>query len=175
MVSVSRQSLAIGNCRRAQGETMFRSVVAILTFIGCSLASAQSAKDLVGTYTFVSEIRMKDGVETKSPRNGRLVLDANGNYVLTTIRPGLPKVASNNRMTATSEENKAIVSGTLTHFGTYTVEGNALVFKVNSASFPNWNGAVQKRPFTLVGDELTYSLAAASGGGSVRLTWKRVR
>lgn len=158
---------------------MIRSIVALLMLVGLALpgsqARAQSAKELVGTYVFVSETREKDGTKTEIHAKGRLVLDANGNYVLTTIRLDLPKVSSNNRATATPDESKAIVAGSLTHFGTYTVADNALIFKIESATFANWNGAEQKRPFKLAGDELKYSLAAASGGGSVTLTWKRAR
>ncbi|MGH8635142.1 MAG: lipocalin-like domain-containing protein [Burkholderiales bacterium] len=136
-------------------------------------ARAQSAKELVGTYKFVSETREQDGIKTEVYRKGRLVLDPNGNYVLTLVALDLPKVASNNRMTATPEENKAIVAGSLTHFGTYTVADNALIFRIESATFANWNGAEQKRPYVLTGDELKYSLAIGSGGGSLTLTWKR--
>jgi hypothetical protein len=67
----------------------------------------------------------------------------NGNYVLTTVSTELPKVESANRMTATTEEAKAIVSGSLTHFGTYSVIDNALLFKVQRATFANWNGIEQ--------------------------------
>ena len=137
---------------------------------------AQTMRDLAGTYKFVSETREKDGASTVIRGNdGRLVLDANGNYVLTTVSIELPKVASGNRMTATTEEAKAIVSGSLTHFGTYSVIDNALVFKVERATFANWNGIEQNRPFTLTGDELTYTLPVASGGGSVTLTWRRAK
>ena len=135
---------------------------------------AQTARDLAGTYQFISETREKDGTKIEIRGNdGRLVLDANGNYVLTTISTELPKVASSNRTTATPEEAKAIVSGSLTHFGTYSVVDNALLFKVTRATFANWNGVEQKRPFTLTGDELKYTLPVASGGGSVTLTWRR--
>jgi lipocalin-like protein len=136
-------------------------------------AAAQSAKDVVGTYKFIYETREKDGVKTEVKTNGRLILDAHGNYVLTTIGLDLPKVSSNNRATATPEESKAVFAGSLTHFGTYSVVDNALIFKVDSATFANWNGAVQKRPFTLTGDELKYTVMTASSGGSVTLTWRR--
>lgn len=159
---------------------MIRALPGWLMLVGLALvgseAYAQTAKDVVGTYTFVFETREKDGTKTDVRGNdGRLVLDANGNYVLTTINVALPKVASNNRMTATPEEAKAIVSGSLTHFGTYSVVDNALLFKVEKATFANWNGIEQKRPFTLTGDELKYTLPVASGGGSVTLTWRRVK
>lgn len=156
---------------------MIRSFIALLMLVGLALlgdqARAQSAKELVGTYKFVSETREQDGIKTEVYRKGRLVLDPDGNYVLTLVALDLPKVASNNRMTATPEENKAIVSGSVAHFGTYSVAGNALIFKIESATFANWNGAEQKRPYVLTSDELKYSLAIGSGGGSLTLTWKR--
>ena len=157
---------------------MVRASAGLLMLVSLAVVGgqvhAQSIKDVVGTYKFVSETRERDGTKIEIRGNdGRLLLDANGNYVLTTINTELPRVASNNRMTATPDEAKAIVSGSLTHFGTYSVVGNALVFKVERATFANWNGIEQKRPFTLTGDELNYTLPVASGGGSVTLTWRR--
>lgn len=159
---------------------MVRASAGLLMLISLAVVGgqvhAQSAKDVVGTYKFVSETREKDGTKTEIRGNdGRLLLDANGNYVLTTINTELPRVASNNRMTATPDEAKGIVSGSLTHFGTCSIVGNALVFKVESATFANWNGIEQKRPFTLTSDELKYTLPVASGGGSVTLTWRRAQ
>ena len=62
------------------------------------------------------------------------------------------------------EEAIAIVGGTLAHFGTFSVIDKNLNFKIESATFPNWDGAEQERAFTLNGDELKYSLGAASAG-----------
>jgi len=41
--------------------------------------------------------------------------------MLMTSRSDLPKFASNNRNDGTSDEYKAIVQGSIAHFGTYTV------------------------------------------------------
>jgi hypothetical protein len=160
---------------------MIRAFAGSLMLVSLALVGeqvpAQTTNDVVGTYKFVSETRERDGTktETRETRDGRLLLDANGNYLLTTISTELPRVASNNRITATPEEAKAIVSGSLTHFGTYSVVDNALVFRVERATFANWNGIEQKRPFTLTGDELKYTLPVSSGGGSVTLTWRRAK
>ena len=150
-------------------------LVAICVLLTGAQAVAQTAKELVGTYTFVHEVRELDGKQTTIEAKGILIFDPNGNYTLTIIAPNVPKVASNNRMTATPDEAKAIVAATTAHFGIFSVSENNLIFKIDRASFPNWNGIEQKRPFTLSGDELTYSVAAASGGGSIKLTWKRIR
>jgi len=136
---------------------------------------AQSINEVAGTYVLTGETREVNGAKTVLPTHGSLSLGIGGRYMLTTFQPGLPKVASGNRMTATPEENKALVSGSLAHYGTYSVVDKSLVFKVERSMFPNWDGAEQRRPFTLTGDELTYTLGGASGGGSVTLTWKRAK
>jgi hypothetical protein len=140
------------------------------------IVHAEGENRVAGTYKFVAETRDVNGVVTEIAGNdGRLVLDADGNYVFTTIKIDLPKVASGNRTTATPDETRQIVAGSLAHFGRYKVVENVLVFDVERATFANWNGIEQKRAFTLTGDELRYVLPVASGGGSVTLTWRRIR
>jgi hypothetical protein len=155
-----------------------------LLFLGgvlaVGVAFAQTAKDLVGTWTLVSAITEQGGNKTDiygpNPK-GILTVDANGRYVIAFARADLPKVASNNRTTATPEENKAIVQGSLTHFGTLSVNAadKTFTFKIETATFPNWDGTEQKRPFTVTGDELQYTVAAASGGGTATVVWKRAK
>jgi Lipocalin-like domain len=141
---------------------------------------AQTAKDLAGTWTLVSVVTEQDGNKTEpfgpNPK-GILMVDANGRYVLTIVRAGLPKVASNNRTTATPEENKAIVQGSNTHFGTVSVNAadKTITFKIETSTFPNWDGAEQKRAFTITGDALQYTVPAASGGGTATAVWKRAQ
>lgn len=147
-------------------------------FVGPS--SAQSGKDVVGSFTLVSAVMDLDGKksDTYGPNaKGALTLDANGRYVLVFMRAFLPKFASNNRMTGTPDENKAIVHGSFASFGTYSINEaeKTIIFRVESATFPNWNGDEQKRSFTLSGDDLKYIVATASGGGIATVTWKRTK
>ena len=141
---------------------------------------AQTAKDLAGTWTLVSAVTEQGGNKTDAwgpnPK-GILTVDANGRYVIAFARADLPKVASNNRTTGTPEENKAIVGGSLTHFGTLSVNASdkTFTFKIETATFPNWDGTEQKRPFTVTGDELKYTVAAAPGGGTATVVWKRAK
>ena len=155
-----------------------------LLFLGVVLAAgdafAQTAKDLAGTWTLVSTVTEQGGNKTDAygpnPR-GILTVDANGRYVLVIARADLPKVASNNRTTATPEENKAIVQGSVTHFGTVFVNAadKTITFKIETATFPNWDGTEQKKAFTLTGDELKFTNTAASGGGTATVVWKRAK
>ena len=155
-----------------------------LLFLGVVLAAgdafAQTAKELVGTWTLVSAVTEQGGTKTDTfgpNAKGILMVDANGRYVIAFARADLPKIASNNRTTATPEENKAIVGGSLTHFGTISVNAadKTFTFKIETATFPNWSGTEQKRPFTISGDQLRYTAAAASGGGTATVVWKRAK
>ena len=74
-----------------------------------------------------------------------------------------------NRLQGTPEEYKAAVHGCNPHWGRYAVTSDgAIVFKIEHAMFPNWEGMEQKRPFSISGDELRYKVPAASGGGKRR-------
>jgi hypothetical protein len=39
----------------------------------------------------------------------------------------------------------------------------SLVFRIEGSTFPNWIGAEQRRPFSLSGDELTYTSPGSTG------------
>ena len=80
-------------------------------------AAAQTAKDLVGTWTPVSITAVQDGktIEPYGPNPKALLFDDKGRYVSLIVRSDLPKFASDNRMTGTPEENKAVVQGTNAH------------------------------------------------------------
>ena len=143
-------------------------------------AIAETAKDFVGTWTLVSSITEQAGnkSDTFGPSaKGVLVYDANGRYVIIFIGANLPKFASNNRTTGTADENKAIVGGSLAHFGTYVVNeaDKSFTFRVASATFPNWDNTDQKRPFVITGDQLKYTTPSGSAGGSISLTWERAK
>ena len=159
--------------------TKFLIVLNCALFLASS-APAQSAKDLVGSYTLMSAENVRsDGTNTPifggSPR-GYLVLDGTGRYILAITRGGIPKFAGNNRETGTIEENRSVVQSTIAHFGRYTVDesAKAITFHIENSTFPNWEGTEQKRIFTLTGDELRYTVPVAStGAGSAELQWKR--
>ena len=102
-------------------------MIALALLPGSALSQQKSLKDqLVGTWNVVSvEQTNKDG--TKSQRfganpKGVYTFDANGRFFVMFVRPDLPKIASNNPTTATPEEAKAIVAGSIAYSGTYTVD-----------------------------------------------------
>jgi hypothetical protein len=161
------------------------ALIAALVLLGgafsASGAFAQSANDIVGTWTLVSSITERDGNKTDQfgpGAKGMMILNAGGRFMLTIIGADLPKFASNNRATGTPEENKAIVGKSIALFGTYAINpaDKTLTFKIETATFPNWNATEQKRSLiTVSGDELKYMTAQASGGGTATVTWKRTK
>lgn len=166
-----------------------RRLAAAATFLclGVALPAAdgfaqqRSLKDqIVGTWALVSSDTVQNGARspTFGPNpKGIAVFDSGGRYVFTFVNSSLPKFADNNRTAGTADENKAVVQGTLTHFGTYSVNEAepSFTLRIESSSFPNWAGTEQKRTFSIMGDDLKWITPAASGGGSAELAWKRAK
>jgi lipocalin-like protein len=155
----------------------FALALIILSILGGAMPAREAAgqqktlkEQLVGTWTYVSvDIVRPDGshVPLYGPNpSGIATFDANGHYVLLTARTDIPRFASNNRNDGTPEENRAVVQGSIAHFGTYNVNESdkTITFHVQTSTFPNWNGAEQKRPFTVTASELKWITAASSGG-----------
>ncbi|WP_341319086.1 lipocalin-like domain-containing protein [Paraburkholderia sp. IMGN_8] len=143
-------------------------------------AFAQAAASVVGSWSLVSLTVAKSGndVELLGPHpEGQLIFGSDGRYVLVVLRADLPKFASGNRQLGTAEENEKIIRGNVAHFGTYTVDsaGQVIVFHIQKSTFPNWDADVQRRPFTIDGDRLTYITPGAFGYGSSKVVWQRMK
>jgi hypothetical protein len=152
---------------------------AVLLAVAAPSADAQTARDLEGTWTVVSAVAEQGGTRTDvlgPDPVGTLVFGADGRYALIFLRRDLPKFVSNNRASGTPDENRAVVQGSIAHFGTYRVDeaGKALIFRIEGSTFPNWTGAEQRRPFALRGDELTYT-SPGSIGVATEVTVRRTK
>jgi hypothetical protein len=157
----------------------FAAMALGLSFVLPVPAVAQTAKDLIGTWTNVSNVNVRpDGsrVDTFGPNGkGVTIFESNGHYASVTLTSDLPKFASGNRNTGTPEENKAIVQGSLAHYGTYTIADKVITLKVEGSTWPAWTGTDQKRTIiSFAGDEIKWSLPA-SIGGTTEVGWKRVK
>ena len=169
---------------------MNRIISAVLTasalifgvFLPREEAVAQTAKDLVGTWTLVSIALEQDGKKTDfygpNPK-GQQTFDPTGHFSEIITRSDLPKFESNSRQTGTSEENKAVVQGSIALFGTYSVSETDKTYSqhVESCTFPNWNGTERKYSFDISGDELNVTVISApsTGTGTARAVWKRAK
>jgi hypothetical protein len=132
---------------------------------------------LVGDWTLVS-VNAPNAAVQNHPGDGYLVFERSGRFSLLLLSSDAPKFASNNRNTGTADENKAVVQGRISYFGTYSVNqaDGTLMLHVERSSFPNWNGTDQQRLITsLSAQELKYTNPTASIGATAELTWKRMK
>ena len=129
-------------------------------------------KTVAGTYSAVTVAAFGD-----KPR-GMLILAPDGNYVALVGRAQLAPVASGVRTTATDAENKALVDGSIAHYGRWSIDdgGKVITFHVEMSSFPNWDRKPQKRVLKSTGETLTYTVAAPSTGGAPNdVSWRRIK
>jgi Lipocalin-like domain len=169
-----------------------RSVLGISTVaaLGLALPAVNAAaqqktlkQQLVGTWTFVrTEATQADGSKILpfgQNLKGVNIFTEDGHFAQIQIADGIPKFASNSRVTGTAEENKAVVVGSISLFGTYTVDetAKAIIYKVESSTFPNWVGQEQVRPIdSVTSDELRHSNAGGSIAGAKTVNiWKRAK
>jgi hypothetical protein len=160
------------------------TVVTMALSLGIAMpgvAAAQTAKDLVGTWTNVSNVNVaQNGGRTDAfgPHGtGIAIFESNGHYAIINLNPDVPKFAANNRLQGTPAEDKAAVDGNIAHYGTYSFDAanKVINLKVEASSYPNWTGTEQKRTIlTFAGDDLKWSVAA-SAGGTGEVGWKRVK
>lgn len=138
---------------------------------------------LIGTWTLVLvDNILPDGTRSKPYGEnpiGLLIFDKNGNYAIQILHENRPKFISGDKTKGTNEENKALVLGSNSHFGKYTINAKdqTITFKVEHAFFPNWEGVEQIRPFTLTKTELKYTVPNTTNGTGVsgEVIWKRLR
>jgi hypothetical protein len=163
---------------------LMQIALAALALVLTGTAAAQGLRDrLVGTWDFVvAEVTAPDGGKSfpfgERPK-GILIFTADGRFAQVHVASDLPRIASNNRLTGTPEEYQAIMSRSLSVFGTYTVDEakKTVTYRIVSSSFPNWEGEAQTRTIdTLTAEEFVNTNPNVAGGrGSASNLYRRVR
>jgi hypothetical protein len=162
---------------------MKTKLIAIFCTLSALFASAQKKETkLTGTYELVTvDNILADGTRVHlygDKPQGLLIFDAQGHYALQIYSQDRPKFATADKSKGTDEENRAAVKGSNAHFGTYTIDETegTITFNIQHASFPNWEGVRQKRPFMLMENVFKYTVPAPTTGGAVtgEVVWKRV-
>lgn len=154
--------------------------------LGISLAGASPPRDtlrLQGTWEMDSAYEIQaDGTRVTGYGEhpaGLLMIDAQGRYTLQIFRRDRPKFAASVKGQGSPDEMRAAVMGSSTHFGRVRIDRtrHQLVFDVEAASFPNWEGARQVRDYSYADGVLRYAVpASASGNGTVAWSvWRRVK
>jgi hypothetical protein len=167
-------------------RTLFRLAVVTCLLPGLVWASdmkqtgTRADVSLAGTWTLVAaDVLHPDGSRSHdygdAPK-GLLMIDRMGHYSLQIFRADRPRFANPDKTKASAQEYRAAVLSSSTHFGTIAVEPrrHRLVFHIEAASFPNWNGQRQSRAFELHGDMLSYRVPPRPNGDIPVSVWRRI-
>jgi hypothetical protein len=128
---------------------------------GSALGQEKSAREkLVGAWLQVSvDVVFSDGVKHplygENPK-GIVIYTSDGYFSLMQARVDLPKLASARPATATVDEAKAIVAGSIAYFGRYSLDeaSNVLSVDIQASTFANQVGdPTEKRTITLLTDQ----------------------
>ncbi len=163
-----------------------RGLLSLACIAGLTVATGEPARaeglsSLEGTWTMDSAYEIHaDGTRTTNYGEhpaGLFIVDHAGRYSMQIFRIGRPPFASGDKARGTPEEYRGAVLGSSTHFGTVAIEPatHRLIFDVEAASFPNWEGKRQVRDYTYENGILTYAVpASASGSGTVAYSiWRQ--
>jgi Lipocalin-like domain len=142
-------------------------------------AQGQSLKDqIVGTWRLAAIYNdiggNKEYLYGEKPM-GLTMFDRSGNFLVFYSKPDLPKFAVANRLKGTDAENRAVIHGMISGYGTYTVDGDIVAMNYLASSYPNRAGTVEKRTYKIAGDELTIVNPTAAAGGTSYQTLIRVK
>jgi Lipocalin-like domain len=139
-------------------------------------------QQLVGTWLLVLDVATRPDGTRFDPFGGNtkgiLMFDRTGYFSIQYSGDARRKVASNDRLKGTPEEDKANSAGTQAYYGTYSVDaaGSTLTLHVERNSFPNWDNIDLKRTIKIAGDELKFSIPSIStGGATAENVWKRAK
>jgi hypothetical protein len=146
-------------------------------------AGADELTSLRGTWIMDSAYEIQaDGTRTTNYGEhpiGLLMVDAAGRYNIQIFRANRPAFASGDKSRGTPDEYRIALVGISTHIGKVSIDQahHQLIFDVQAASFPNWEGKRQVRDFTFKDGLLSYSVpASASGSGTVAYSlWRRAK
>lgn len=136
---------------------------------------------LAGTWTLTAADRITPaGARERdygSAPKGRLIVDAAGRYGLQIFKSERASFASGDKKRGTPEDYAEAVLGSSTHYGTIAIDEAAhqLLFKIEGASFKNWEGTTQRRAYTQDGDTLSYRVPTAPDGATPISEWRRER
>jgi hypothetical protein len=155
--------------------------VGLLLLSAGAIAGADELKSLQGTWIMDAAYEIRsDGTRTTNYGEhpvGLLMIDGAGRYDMQIFKIGRPAFASGDKARGTPDEYRAALIGISTHIGKVSIDPahHQLIFDVEAASFPNWEGKRQVRDYTFKDGLLTYAVpASASGSGTTAYSvWRR--
>lgn len=139
-----------------------KKLLLLATFIVTAFPALAQSSSLVGTWVLTGADKILPGgkqvPDYGTDPHGIAIFTSDGRYVIQIYRSDRKKFASNDRAAGTPDEYKDAILSTSAHFGHYTVDAQkgTISFKVDRASFPNWDDTTRVSTYTLTGDTLTW-------------------
>lgn len=156
-----------------------KKLLLLATFIATALPALTQSPSLVGTWVLAGADKIlpngKQVADYGADPHGIAVFTSDGRYAIEIFRSDRKKFASNDRSAGTPDEYKEAVLSTSTHFGHYTVDAQkgTITFKVDRASFPNWDETTRVSTYKLTGDTLTWHTPPRPDGSTPVTILKR--
>jgi hypothetical protein len=136
--------------------------------------------DLSGVWKLVAWRRIAGDGTVSHPlgedATGLLVYTDGGRMAVQLAAAGRPVLDTDDPLGGDVDARAEAYSTCLAYFGSYEVQGDTVVHRIDAGLFPNWSGAEQSRPYTLTGDELvlrTPPMKTATGTVVNELAWAR--
>ena len=103
---------------------------------------------------------------------GAAIFDGEGTFSLQIVSADVPKLAANDRLAGTANDNAQIAQGSLAYFGAYDVSepAHTLTLHIYYSSFPNWRDTDQSWTVALVADQMSWT---SSAGATDTMVWFR--
>jgi hypothetical protein len=149
---------------------------------GNAVSQSKSLKEqLVGSWYLVTQIQERpDGSKQEfygvNPK-GISIFSADGRFAVIFTRSDLPKLTGGDRRTATSEEARAILMGTIAYFGTYEVDESkrTILYRSEGTTFPNQGPTATRLITVLNAEELRYRNPKVTSGGQLEVILRRAK
>lgn len=136
--------------------------------------------NLTGTWKLVGWRRIADDGTVTYPlgedAHGLLVYTANGRMIVQLAAADRRKLDTADALGGDVQARADAYSTCLAYFGTYEVDGDTVIHRVDSSLFPNWSGAEQARPYTYDGRDLVLRTPPVTGPNGIvvnELAWAR--
>src|SRR6266702_3559956 len=111
--------------------------------------------NITGTWKLVEWRRIEEGKKVTYPlgegASGLLIYTSDGLMAVQMVAADRPTIATTDALGGDVEERANAYSTCLAYFGSYEVQGNSVVHRLDGSLFPNWTGSLQSRPYTYDG------------------------
>ena len=156
------------------------SLLAVL-LMGPLSATAQTSSIIAGTWVLAAADKLlPDGSRVSDygdHRHGLVIFTPDGYYSIQIYRATRLKFSSGDKLKGAPDEYKDATLGMSIHYGRYTVDPDKHIisFRVDRASFPNWDDTTRVTQYELKGDELSWKVQARPDGSIPITVLRRVR